>query len=104
MDTEVPEEERFEPGDRGRRLVEADRQHRHLGVVGCQRAMAAAAEMATTGEVGELPAACRGEDHVAGVRIAERCLGPRASVREAIEQRKVFLTTGSRYERAVLEE
>ena len=69
-------------GDRRRRRADADRQHRHLGVLGGESAVAAAAEWLRPGEVDELPARRGRDEHLARVRVAERGLGARASRRD----------------------
>ena len=66
--------------------------------------MAAAAHVAATGEIGEFPTGRRGDEHLAGIRVAKRRLGADATVREAIEEREIFVAAVPRDERAVLEE
>ena len=54
LDAEVRERERREVDDPARLGVEADGQDRHLGVAGLERPVAAAAEVAAAGQVGQL--------------------------------------------------
>ena len=53
-----------------------------------ERAVAAAADVVASGEVDELPARCRRDEHLARVRVAERTLDAGAPVRVAVEQRR----------------
>ena len=63
---------RLDAGDRARAAVEADGEHRHLGVGRLERAVAAAAHVVAAREVEELPAGRGRDEHLAGVRVAQR--------------------------------
>src|SRR4249919_2614444 len=102
-DTEVSVREGREIDDPLRdRPLEADRQDRHLGVAGLERAVAAAPEMAVSGEVGELEAHRRRDDHLAGVRIRKRAPGPLERV-GLVEDREVAARAPAVVDRAEAE-
>src|SRR6476619_4850554 len=101
-DTEVLGDGALDAGDRRGRRPEPDRQHRHLGVGGLERAVAAAAEVVAAGEVEELPARRRGDEHLAGVRVAHRGRGTCASVGHRVEKRLVLVAVPARNHAAVL--
>ena len=69
-------------GDARRRLVDPDGEHRHLRVARGERAVAAAADVATASEVGELEPVRRRDEHVAGVRVVQSRPRARERVRE----------------------
>ena len=71
---------------------------------GGERAVAAAADVVAAGEVGELPAGRGRDEHLAGVRVAQRRLGARAAVGTLVEQREVLVAVAARDDLAVLEE
>src|SRR4051812_3121869 len=88
LDAKVLERERREVDDSPRLGLEPDGQHRDQRVPRLQRAVAAAAEMAAPGQVGQLDAERRRDEQLAGVRVRER--GPRALERvRLVEQRTV---------------
>ena len=80
------------PAARDRRsaglALDPDGEDRHLGVAGVERPVAASAEVAVPGEVGELDARRRRDQQLAGVRVRER--RPRALERvRLVEQAEV---------------
>src|SRR5439155_2655532 len=91
VDAEVVENKTFDLRDRGRRLTQADRQHRHLGIAGGDRAMAAAAGVVAAGDVDELPAGSGRHEHLACVRISQGGLDASEAVRMLLEQREVLV-------------
>ena len=67
-----------------------------------ERAVAAAAEMAAAGEVEELPAGRRRDEHLARVRVRERGRGAHAAVGNRVEDRVVLVAVASHDDAAVL--
>ena len=66
--------------------------------------MAAAAHVVAAAEVGELPAGRGRQQHLAGVRVAQRRLGARAAVRVLVEERASSSPRGGRRPRRVEEQ
>src|SRR4029077_7071233 len=87
LDAEVLERERRQVRDAPRRGAEANRQERHLRVREGEGTMAAAAEMAAAGEVGELDAVACGDEELARIRIVERRPGAPEGFRLRQERR-----------------
>ena len=87
---EVDDPRRSRPGGAGR---EAGGEHRHAGVAGEQRAVAAPAPVMSPSQVGELVALGRGDDYVARPTAREASPGALEPVRVAlrVEERRVTL-------------
>src|SRR4051794_28729258 len=87
LDAEVAQDRRRDVAERLGDRVEADGEHRPLGVAGAEGAVAAAAGVMPPCEVCELHAGSRRDDDVAGVRVLQRGPGARAAV-GIVEQRR----------------
>src|SRR5205823_1518224 len=72
LHAEVLEHERCEIDDAARLALDADREQRHLGIAGAERAVAAAAEVMAPTEIDELEAGSRRDEEIAGIRVRER--------------------------------
>src|SRR5215470_16818951 len=81
LDPEVGERERREVDDAARLGVDPDREDRDLGVARLERAVAAAAKVAATGEIGELDPERRRDEQLARIRVRERGPGALESIR-----------------------
>ena len=89
-DAEMGEDERRDVDDARASAspVDADREERHLGVAGNERAVRAAADVVPAAEVGELVALGGRDEHLARVRVRERRPGAAQRIR-VVEDRRV---------------
>src|SRR5712691_3294407 len=97
-------EQRVLDVDRARRRCDADPEHRHLRVPGDQRSVTAAPGVMRACEVGELPALRSGDEHLAGVGIAQRRRDALTAAGELVEQSRILVAVPARNDPRVLEE
>src|SRR3989440_2278876 len=88
LQAEVLEHGRRDVDDAAGQALEPDHEHRHDRVAGVDRAVAPAAGVVATAEIGELEAGRGRDEHLAGVRVRERRVRTSKGVR-LVEDRLV---------------